>query len=440
MRRICILGGGFGGLYTALELIRRPWPEPPQITLVDRQERFVFAPLLYELLTGEMEEWEVAPRFQDLLPEGVAFRRGAVQSVDLQEHCVFLAEGQTLEYDALVLALGGETPLQGVPGAAEFAFPFRTLADAQRLRAHLQALEARDPAQAIYLAIVGAGASGVELACKLADRLGSRGQIRLIEVGSQILPGFAPSSRKAAQAALAQRRVQVELQTKVLGIEATGENGAPPFRLQRQRLATQEMAVDLVDAVLWTVGTQPAAAIANLDLPKNERGRLQVLPTLQTPTFPEVFALGDGAAVVDATGQPVPATAQAAFQEAGYCAWNLWALLTQERPLLPFRYFSLGGDAQPRGGYGSSLGLGRPYPNRPPGLPSAASCLPLPPAHSRAPAQGGVELDDPPAVAGARIPGADGIARRPPAPPALGPLAPLPVPGLGGRQWWCRRG
>jgi NADH:ubiquinone reductase (non-electrogenic) len=342
MRRICILGGGFGGLYTALELIRRPWPEPPQITLVDRQERFVFAPLLYELLTGEMEEWEVAPRFQDLLPEGVAFRRGAVQSVDLQEHRVFLAEGQTLEYDALVLALGGETPLQGVPGAAEFAFPFRTLADAQRLRAHLQTLEARDPAQAIYLAIVGAGASGVELACKLADRLGSRGQIRLIEVGSQILPGFAPSSRKAAQAALAQRRVQVELQTKVLGIEATGDNGAPPFRLQRQRLATQEMAVDLVDAVLWTVGTQPAAAIANLDLPKNERGRLQVLPTLQTPTFPEVFALGDGAAVVDATGQPVPATAQAAFQEAGYCAWNLWALLTQERPLLPFRYFSLG--------------------------------------------------------------------------------------------------
>jgi NADH dehydrogenase len=176
----------------------------------------------------------------------------------------------------------------------------------------------------------------------LADRLGSRGQIRLIEVGSQILSGFAPSSREAAQAALAQRRVQVELQTKVLGIEALGENGAPPFRLQLQRLAAQEMATDLVDGVLWTVGTRPAAVIANLDLPKTERGRLQVLPTLQTPTFPEIFALGDAAAVLDASGQPVPATAQAAFQQAGYCAWNLWALLTQERPLLPFRYFSLG--------------------------------------------------------------------------------------------------
>ncbi len=343
MSRICILGGGFGGLYTALELTRQPWPEPPQITLVDRQERFVFAPLLYELLTGELEDWEVAPRFQDLLPsELVQFRRGSVQSIDLKARRVLLAEGQSLEYDALVLALGGETPLQGVPGAADFAFPFRTLADAQRLRAHLQTLEARDPAQPVRLAIAGAGASGVELACKLADRLGSRGRICLVELGSQILPGFTPSSREAAQAALAQRRVQVELQTKVLGIEAVGENGTPPFRWQRQRLTTQEVAAELVDAVLWTVGTRPAAVIADLDLPKSERGRLQVLPTLQTPTFPEIFALGDAAAVVDAEGQPVPATAQAAFQQAGYCAWNLWALLTQERPLLPFRYFSLG--------------------------------------------------------------------------------------------------
>ncbi len=343
MSRICILGGGFGGLYTALELTRQPWPERPQITLVDRQERFVFAPLLYELLTGELEEWEVAPRFQDLLPsELVQFRRGSVQSIDLKAHRVLLAEGQSLEYDALVLALGGETPLQGVSGAAELAFPFRTLADAQRLRAHLQTLEARDPAQPVRLAIAGAGASGVELACKLADRLGSRGRICLVELGSQILPGFTPSSREVAQAALAQRRVQVELQTKVLGIEAVGENGTPPFRWQRQRLTTQEVAAELVDAVLWTVGTRPAAVIADLDLPKSERGRLQVLPTLQTPTFPEIFALGDAAAVVDAEGQPVPATAQAAFQQAGYCAWNLWALLTQERPLLPFRYFSLG--------------------------------------------------------------------------------------------------
>ncbi|MEN9221627.1 MAG: NAD(P)/FAD-dependent oxidoreductase [Thermostichus sp. BF3_bins_97] len=343
MSRICILGGGFGGLYTALELSRQPWPEPPQITLVDRQERFVFAPLLYELLTGEMEDWEVAPRFQDLLSsESVQFRQGSVTAIDPKGRTVTLADGQSLEYDGLVLALGGETPLQRVPGAAEFAFPFRTLADAQRLRAHLKQLEERDPAQPIRLAIAGAGASGVELACKLSDRLGSRGHIQLIELGSQILSGFAESSREAAQQALAERGVQVELQTQVLRIEALHESGKPSFGLQVQRLDTKEIATDPVDAVLWTVGTQMAAVITALELPKTERGRLQVLPTLQTPTFPEIFALGDVAAVVDADGQPVPATAQAAFQQASYCAWNLWAFLTQERPLLPFRYWSLG--------------------------------------------------------------------------------------------------
>lgn len=355
MSRICILGGGFGGLYTALELSRRPWPEPPQITLVDRQERFVFAPLLYELITGEMEDWEVAPRFRDLLSsESVQFVQGSVASVDLKGNRVVLTDGQTLDYDMLVLALGGETPLERVPGAAEYAFPFRTLADAQRLRAHLKRLQDRKPMQSlgseggnpVRLAIAGAGASGVELACKLADRLGTSGQIRLIELGSDILSGFTQSSRVAAQKALQDRGVRVELRTQVVRIEAVDEqkkdNWIDNLILHVRRIDSEAMAADPVDAVLWTVGTEVSAVIRALDLPKTEQGRLQVLPTLQVPSFPTVFALGDAAAVVDADGKQVPATAQAAFQQASYCAWNLWAVLTQERPLLPFRYLSLG--------------------------------------------------------------------------------------------------
>ncbi|MEN9231648.1 MAG: NAD(P)/FAD-dependent oxidoreductase [Thermostichus sp. DG02_5_bins_236] len=341
MSRICILGGGFGGLYTALELSRQPWPEPPQITLVDRQERFVFSPLLYELLTEEMEDWEVAPRFRDLLSsESVQFVQGSVASVDLKGNRVVLADGQSLDYDGLVLALGGETPLDRVPGAAEYAFPFRTLADAQRLRTHLKSLQQeRHP---IQLAIAGGGASGVELACKLADRLGSRGQIRLIELGSEILSGFAESSREAARQALQDRGIQVELRTQVLRIEADAEKKKDNLILHVRRIESEAVAADPVDAVLWTVGTQVSEVIRALDLPKTEQGRLQVLPTLQIPSFPTVFALGDVAAVVDAEGQRVPATAQAAFQQASYCAWNLWAALTQERPLLPFRYLGLG--------------------------------------------------------------------------------------------------
>ncbi|NJO85409.1 MAG: NAD(P)/FAD-dependent oxidoreductase [Synechococcaceae cyanobacterium RM1_1_27] len=349
MTRICILGGGFGGLYTALELCQLPWQTPPTITLVDRHERFVFLPLLYELLTGEMEDWQVAPRYVDLIAEVQAqksvklkFCQDTVETIDLDGHQVKLGSGQTLDYDYLTLALGSETPLHQVPGAADHAIPFRQLADVYRLRQALDRWEQATQTTGIpaHIAIVGAGASGVELACKLSDRLGSQGEIHLIERGSEILGGFSAASTAAARQALEQRGIPVELNSEVTEIG--------PDRIQWQRhqpqgsdhLPTPEMLS--VNGVLWTAGTQPIPLIQALDLSRDERNRIQIKPTLQTQDRPDVFALGDLAAVVDATGERIPATAQAAFQQAGYCAWNIWALATAERPLLPFRYEPLG--------------------------------------------------------------------------------------------------
>lgn len=342
MSRICILGGGFGGLYTAVELGRHPWKTPPHITLVDQGERFVFLPLLYELLTGEMEDWEVAPRYRDLMadlnrmhPEcPVHFRQGEVQSIETEARRVTLQSGETIEYDCLVLALGGDTPLHIVPGAAEHAYPFRQLADARRLRVALQEWESQDPSEPIRLGVAGAGASGVEIACKLADRLGNRGQIRVIERGPTILGSFAEASSKAAEQALSDRSISVELNTEVVQVS--------PDMLQVRRRGTEEIRTEAVDGVIWTVGMQVPAVIRHLSLPKTNREQLQIRPTLQVEEHDEIFALGDLAAVVDAEGNPVPASAQAAYQQASYCAWNLWALTTAERPLLPFRYDSLG--------------------------------------------------------------------------------------------------
>ena len=176
--RICILGGGFGGLYTALRLSQLPWtkPEKPEIVLVDRSDRFLFSPLLYELMTGELQTWEIAPPFEELLAgTGVRFHQATVANIDLEAQRVQLQDGVDLTYDRLVLALGGETPLNQVTGAGEYALPFRTVADAHRLEERLRVLEESD-AEKIRVAIVGGGYSGVELACKLADRLGDRGR------------------------------------------------------------------------------------------------------------------------------------------------------------------------------------------------------------------------------------------------------------------------
>jgi NADH:ubiquinone reductase (non-electrogenic) len=333
MSQICILGGGFGGLYTALRLDQLPWSgaEKPEITLIDQRDRFVFAPLLYELVTGEMQSWEVAPPYEELLAgTGIRFKQTAATDIDVEAKRVQLETGETLTYDRLVLAVGGETPMDFVPGAADYAIPFRTIADAYRLQERLRQLEESD-ADKIRIAIVGAGYSGVELACKLVDRIGDHARIRIIEQTDQILRSSPPHNREAATAALEERGVFLDLETTVENVTADSIS-------LLYKGHTDEIPVDIV---LWTIGTRVANVIHNLPLKQNQRGQLLTTPTLQTIEHPEIFALGDLADCKDADGQQVPTTAQAAFQQSDYAGWNIWASLTH-RPLLPFRYQYLG--------------------------------------------------------------------------------------------------
>jgi len=331
--RICILGGGFGGLYTALRLSELPWESTPkpEIVLVDQSDRFLFSPLLYELLTGELQTWEIAPPFEEILQAtGVRFYQATVSGIDLQQRQVHLQDGPEIAYDRLVLALGGETPLDLVPGAVSHAYPFRTIADAYRLEERLRILE-ESTAEKIRVAIIGAGYSGVELACKLADRIGERGRFRLIEIGDQILRTSPEFNRQAANQALEKRGVFIDLETKVVSIE-------PDTISLEYKNQVDTIPVDLV---IWTVGTRVAPVVKTLPLKQNQRGQITITPFLQVLDHEEIFALGDLVDCRDAEGQQVPATAQAAFQQADYTAWNLWASLTN-RPLLPFRYQQLG--------------------------------------------------------------------------------------------------
>jgi NADH dehydrogenase len=331
--RICILGGGFGGLYTALRLSQLPWTklEKPEIVLVDRSDRFLFSPLLYELMTGELQTWEIAPPFAELLAgTGVRFYQATVTEIDLGAQRVQFQDGSDLTYDRLVLALGGETPLAQVPGSAEYALPFRTVADAHRLEERLRVLEESE-AEKIRVAIVGGGYSGVELACKLADRLQDRGRVRLVELSDQLLRTSPEFNRTSAAKALQDRSIWLDLETEVA--EITSDSISLNYKNMVDTIP--------VDVVLWTVGTRVAEVINTLPLKKSDRGKVVTASTLQVVDQPNVFAIGDLADCKDVAGQQVPPTAQAAFQQADYLGWNLWASLTG-RPLLPFRYQYLG--------------------------------------------------------------------------------------------------
>lgn len=173
---VCILGGGFGGLYTALKLSQLDWGESPRarVTLIDRSDRFAFLPMLYELTVGTASCWEVAPTFSSLLTNNtdIRFVRGTVKTIDEVDRLIAVDafEGNTihLPYDRCVLALGSEAYFANVPGAHEHTQPFYTLDDALSLRKRLltmrkkEELEGSPPTPSI--ALVGASYVGVELA------------------------------------------------------------------------------------------------------------------------------------------------------------------------------------------------------------------------------------------------------------------------------------
>ena len=171
--------------------------------------------------------------------------------------------------------------------------------------ARLRELETSE-AEKIRVAVVGGGYSGVELACKVADRLGDRGRVRLIERGNDILLSSTEFNRKAAQQALSERGIWIDIETTV-------ENVTADTITLRYRDQVDELPVEVV---LWKVGTRVVPLIQSLDLPCNQRQQILVQPTLQVLDHPEIYALGDLADCKDATGQQVPSTAQSALQQA----------------------------------------------------------------------------------------------------------------------------
>lgn len=395
--RICILGGGFGGLFTALKLESLLWSPglKPQVVLVDQSDRFVFKPLLYELLSKEVDVWEIAPRFTDLLAgTDVLFVRDNVTRVSPLDRTlpamaspqvpgtpsgtggyVSLSSGVDVAYDWLVLALGAETQMDFVPGAQENALPFATLQDALAADEKLTDLERQRfsrSAEPVRVAIVGAGYSGVELASTISQRLGTRGQVQIIDPASEICPSATAGNRAAAKRVLQARGVALLLgrlvkSLKPAHVAASGApESLPPFasrsavtlELERKGgAATMGIATTAgapqheivqADLVLWTVGTKPTLPMggdgegsSSESFLTNGRGQAETEPSLRVREHPRVFALGDSAACVDASGHPLASTAQVAFQQADYVGNNLWAAING-RPLLPFKYTHLG--------------------------------------------------------------------------------------------------
>ncbi len=348
---VVIAGGGFGGLYTALAMADRR-PHPP-ILLIEPNERFLFLPLLYELLSGELRSWEIAPRYDTLLAgRGVAWLRDRVVRVDAGRHCLQTAQGRELDYGRLVLATGGRPESFGVPGVSEHALGFHSLADVERLQALVERLRLeRRPLQ--RLAVIGGGPTGVELACKLADLLGDAAVIELIEQGSELLASGRSFNRDQALAALQRKDVRLRTRTRVLALEA----GAVQLSHQAGDRQGAVLETLRVDGVIWAAGSSASLPELLPTPPLGLGGRLPCGSDLSVVGLTDVFALGDGALVRDEEERPLPATAQVAFQQSELLARNLLHSLAGE-PLESFHWNDLGEMISLGVGHASLTGLG----------------------------------------------------------------------------------
>ncbi|MEO0458128.1 MAG: NAD(P)/FAD-dependent oxidoreductase [Cyanobacteria bacterium P01_A01_bin.114] len=328
-----ILGGGFAGLFAAIHL--RQQQDDIPITLIDREDRFIFKPLLYDFLSSEVQLDMAWPSYDELLlSRDITFVKGDIQAIDLEAQQVRLANQLAYGYQYLVLALGGVTGYFGIPGARDYSLPFRSAGDAfalgQHLRDCLQQASQSPSAQPSLLtvAIIGAGPSGVELAATLADLLpewydaleGCPDDIRIVIVqrGDEILKGLdSEQLRETAREALGDRRITVDL---LLGASV---EAVEPTRIRYQK-ENKTHQLDTHTAV-WTAGNTVHPLIKALPVTERDRaGRLSVTPELRLPEFPNVFAGGDCS--VNAA-DPQPATAQVAYQQGAAIADNISALI-----------------------------------------------------------------------------------------------------------------
>lgn len=344
-KQIVIVGGGFGGLFTALELAGSG-----KVTIISEADHFLFTPMLYEYLSGEVEAWHIAPKYSELLDDDITVVQGKVSDIDLEARVVSLeSTHQTVSYDVLVLAAGGVTNYAGVSGAEEHAIPFRKLAHADHLRQTMVSaldrvapdLPPQDAQRAMTFAVVGAGASGVELSTKMADllrdafkrrALPGEPRVLVIEMGDRVVPGMGHEIRALVSDALLQSHVEVHTLTRVVEVNEKS------FTIEHNDSQTEIEAA----AVVWTGGVRVSPIIERVDLDKSDRGLILVEPTLQTRRYREVFALGDIAYYPDATAT-LAGTAQLAFQQATLAAGNVKAFLTGHE--LKTRHFEELGEA-----------------------------------------------------------------------------------------------
>jgi len=342
--QVVIIGAGFGGLNAALRLARYP----VRITLIDRRNHHTFQPLLYQVATAGLSPGEIATPIRWIVRgrRNIEVLLGEALDFDLDGHVVKLADRE-IPYDYLIVAAGASHAYFGHDEWEPLAPGLKTIEDALEIRRRvLLAFELAErqaasggPQVQLNFVIVGGGPTGVELAGTLseiarralADEFHSidpkRTRIILLEGGPRILPAYPEDLSRSAEDQLRGLGVEVHTLTMVTGVEPAA------VRTGATRLPAA--------VILWAAGVAASPLGKKLGTPADRAGRVLVDPDLSIPGHPEVFVIGDLAALKDENGQPVPGVAPAGIQQGKAAARNI-ARDLQGKPRQNFHYVNKG--------------------------------------------------------------------------------------------------
>jgi NADH dehydrogenase len=340
--RVVVLGGGFAGVGAAQHLK----DADVELVLVDRHDYHTFQPLLYQLATGLLDSSAVGHSLRDLVhdQDNAVIHKATVTAIDLDARTVGLAEMKPLTYDYLVLALGAEVNFFDTDGAAEHAFPMYTLPDAVRVKEHvLGRWEAadKDPSLiedgALNVVVVGGGPTGVETAGAMAELY--RGdfakdypqvsqeaaRIVLVEAGPEVFAMFKPNIRAYTEKALKKRTVEVMTGELVESISPT-------------RVSLKSGAVLEAHTLVWGAGLQANALVRSLGLALERGNRIAVGPELTLAEHPDVYVVGDIAAITDAREKQVlPQLGSVALQSGEHAGESISRRVAGKKAK-PFKY------------------------------------------------------------------------------------------------------
>ncbi|MDT4990236.1 MAG: hypothetical protein QOH97_128 [Actinoplanes sp.] len=355
--QVVIVGAGFGGLF-ATKALRKA---PVDVTLINATTYHLFQPLLYQVATGILSEGEIAPPIREILrrQDNVDVRLGTVAEIDVEARTVSVdAPGldYTVGYDSLIVAAGASQSYFGHDHYADFAPGMKSIDDALELRARifgafeLADLQTDPEAVERYLTfvVVGAGPTGVEMAGQIAELAHRtlpgqyrhidprRARVLLIDALPAVLSTFGDHLSTRALRRLHLLGVEVELETRVVGVEATGVEVETGRGRQRIPSMTKMWAAGVAAPPL----AKKLATAAGVEM--DRAGRVRVNPDCSLPGHPEIFAVGDMMALDQTPGVQLPGVAQVAIQSGRHAAGQIRKRLAGQASGQPFRYFDKG--------------------------------------------------------------------------------------------------